>query len=69
MHKRKIKELEDNLLYKLTSIKGSLIEDSSLLDVLYTTKKTSIEVIEKISIAEQTEKKINIAREEYRPSR
>jgi dynein heavy chain len=64
---KKMKELEENLLFKLVNTKGSLVDDESLIVVLQTTKKTAEEVTEQLAIADETNIKISGAREEYRP--
>ncbi|XP_045464438.1 dynein axonemal heavy chain 8-like isoform X2 [Harmonia axyridis] len=66
-NRRKMRELEQNLLYKLTTIQGSLLDDVSVIEVLNTTKNTAAEVKEQLAVARTTEIKINAAREEFRP--
>lgn len=65
-NKRKMLELEANLLYKLTTTQGSLVDDETVLEVLNTTRNTATEVREKLEVAKDTEIKINAAREEFR---
>ncbi|XP_045541937.1 dynein axonemal heavy chain 5 [Papilio machaon] len=65
-NQRSMKELESNLLCRLTSSEGSLVDDEALIQVLQITKTTAEEVNEKLIVAEVTEKKIVKAREEFR---
>ena len=62
-----LKGLEDDLLFRLANSTGNLLDDTSLIEVLQNTKTTSAEVQSKLETAEQTDARINAAREEYRP--
>ncbi|XP_066267393.1 dynein axonemal heavy chain 2-like isoform X1 [Branchiostoma lanceolatum] len=65
--KKKLKELEDEILRLLNEAQGSLLDDEQLVNTLQSSKVTSAEVGEQLQISEQTEIKIDAAREGYRP--
>lgn len=66
-YKRKIKQLEDDLLFRLSNSTGNLLDDTELIDVLAVTKRTAQEVNERLTTASETNKKITEACEEFRP--
>lgn len=52
------------LFYRLLSMsQGSILEDEALVNTLQASKKTSEEVKEQLEVSEQTEVKIDSARE------
>jgi len=62
-----LKGLEDDLLYRLATSTGNLLDDTSLIEVLGNTKTTAGEVKVKLTNAAEANERISIAREEYRP--
>eukprot|EP01137_Pigoraptor_chileana_P023423 Opistho-2@89673 len=64
---KRLAELEDEILSLLSTAQGSLLDDEKLVLTLQSAKSTSEEVKEKMVISEQTEVKIDVAREGYRP--
>uniref|UniRef100_A0A0G4EZA7 AAA+ ATPase domain-containing protein n=1 Tax=Chromera velia CCMP2878 TaxID=1169474 RepID=A0A0G4EZA7_9ALVE len=65
--KADLKDLEDTILRLLSQAEGDILEDETLINTLSASKKTSIEINEKVREAEITEKEIDTARESYRP--
>eukprot|EP00698_Gefionella_okellyi_P008566 TRINITY_DN2129_c0_g2_i1.p1 TRINITY_DN2129_c0_g2~~TRINITY_DN2129_c0_g2_i1.p1 ORF type:complete len:4490 (+),score=1324.74 TRINITY_DN2129_c0_g2_i1:457-13926(+) len=61
-------QCEAELLFKLSSVEGNLLDDASLIDVLNKTKAIAIKVKESLASAKETELKITEAREEFRPA-
>ncbi len=61
-------KLEQTLLNSLSEADPStILENKDLINNLDTTKKTANEISEQSKIAQETERKINIEREIYRP--
>lgn len=65
--KKKLQELEDEILRLLNEAQGSLLDDEQLVNTLHSSKTISAEVSEQLQVSEQTEIKIDAARE-VRPS-
>ena len=63
-----LKELEDNLLARLSAAEGNFLGDYELVENLETTKRTAAEIEVKAKEAKNTEVEINTAREIYRPA-
>jgi dynein heavy chain len=62
----KIKELEDNILYKLAVAQGDITEDVDLIEGLESTKKIANEIAIKQVQAASTQAQIKITSEKYR---
>ena len=65
-YQKKLVELQDDLLYRLSSCEGSLLDDPEIVDVLNLGKATAKEVGEKLKNAGEAEVRIKAACEEYR---
>jgi len=66
-NKKDLQILDKNLLDRLTSSTGNLLDDTELMDVLNATKTQSKEVSIKLADAEIKTKEIQEKREQYRP--
>ncbi|KAJ3091962.1 Dynein heavy chain 2, axonemal [Quaeritorhiza haematococci] len=65
--KKRLLELEDEILQLLSTAQGSLLDDEKLVNALQSSKSIAEEVTQQLAISEQTEKRIDAAREGYRP--
>jgi dynein heavy chain len=63
-----LKALEADLLHRLATAEGDILDNISLIENLEKSKKLSTEINEKVEIAKVTEIAINDASEAYRPS-
>ncbi|XP_062056155.1 dynein axonemal heavy chain 1 [Lepus europaeus] len=65
--RQELKDIEDQILYRLSSSKGNPVDDVELIKVLEASKTKAAEIQAKVRIAEQTEKNIDLTRMEYIP--
>jgi hypothetical protein len=66
-NKRKLKEIEDQILAVLSNSSGNILEDESAIKVLSSSKILSDEIAEKQVIADETSKEIDETRAGYMP--
>ncbi|CAF0812566.1 unnamed protein product [Didymodactylos carnosus] len=66
-NKRMLKEIEDKILEVLSSSSGNILEDEAAINILSNSKNLANDINDKQVIAEETEKKIDAARLEYKP--
>uniref|UniRef100_H0V0D2 Dynein axonemal heavy chain 1 n=1 Tax=Cavia porcellus TaxID=10141 RepID=H0V0D2_CAVPO len=65
--RQELKDIEDQILYRLSSSEGNPVDDMELIKVLEASKMKAAEIQAKVKIAEQTEKDIDLTRMEYIP--
>ena len=66
-NQRKLKEAEDNILFTLSASEGNILEDEAAIQTLDSSKSISDEISKKQKVAEETAKKIESSRQDYKP--
>ncbi|CAF3634232.1 unnamed protein product [Rotaria socialis] len=66
-NQRLLKEAEDKILFTLSSSEGNILEDEAAIQTLDSSKVISDEISKKQKIAEETAKKIEASRQDYKP--
>ena len=61
--KMKLKELEDEILFRLASAEGDITTDVALIEALEDAKRTSNDIQAKMKISKITQEEINTASE------
>jgi len=65
--KQELKDIEDQILYRLSASEGNPVDNVELIEVLQQSKQKAGEITAKMVIAEETEKDIDVTRLEYVP--
>lgn len=66
-NKRKLQEIEDQILSVLSASQGNILEDEGAVDVLQSSKLVSDDISRKQKASEKTEAEIDTARTAYQP--
>jgi dynein heavy chain len=66
-NKSLLKDLEDTLLRELASSTGLMLDNVELIRTLEETKSKATEVAQKLELANQTSKEVELSRDAYRP--
>jgi dynein heavy chain, axonemal len=66
-NKRKLKEIEDQILHVLSSSQGNILEDEGAVNILQESKAVADDIQRKQRAAEKTETAIDEARVSYKP--
>ncbi|XP_065895241.1 dynein axonemal heavy chain 1-like isoform X2 [Dysidea avara] len=65
--KQELKEIEDEILFRLSNSEGNPVDDVELIKALEASKLKSQEITAKVKSAEQTERDIDVTRSQYIP--
>ncbi|XP_040889376.1 dynein heavy chain 1, axonemal [Toxotes jaculatrix] len=65
--KQELKEIEDEILFRLSSTEGNPVDNEELIQVLEASKIKAGEIKAKVAVAEKTERDIDATRSEYVP--
>ncbi len=66
-YSKELKEIEDKILKMVSEASDDILNDDELINKLKESKEKSLQINQKMSEAQETSKKINRAREQYRP--
>ncbi|DBB17907.1 TPA: hypothetical protein ACH3X3_002922 [Trebouxia sp. C0006] len=66
-NKRRLQEIEDQILKVLSASQGNILEDEEAVNVLQSSKVLADEISEKQKVADETEHKIDTSRAGYKP--
>ena len=67
MFKIKLKELEDDILERLSSSEGNVTDDKELIEALEETKRIANDIEKKMEESAKVQAEINLKSEKYRP--